>query len=199
MTARPRRPLLAPREALLLNTYHPEGDAMNGGLYVRRDPVTIGAAISVIFTMLSVAAHWPLGVQVAGTLVIGAAVAVVQAINVFGTDKFTAVGVNFVGAALGLLLALNLHVPDDLQKAVMAAVPILLALFARGQVTNRFTAMGTERTTSDPVGQLTQEVRNLGVAEVSPVTASHGGGAGLQAEPDPHGYPNRPGDYPPVA
>ncbi len=115
---------------------------MNGSLIVKRDPVTIGAVLISLLGLVGVWADLDPVLTAALVGIVIAGVAVIQSVNVFGTDKFTSVAVNLVGALLAALLAFNLNINEDVQTALLAAIPILLGLFARGAVTNRFSTLG---------------------------------------------------------
>lgn len=121
-------------------------------IIVKRDPVAVGAAIISVLGFLGAFLDWSPVLTAALIGVVTAGVAVIQAANVFGTDQFTAVAVNLVGAALGCLLAFGLNVADDVQTAILAAVPILLGLFARNGVTNRY---GVDGSLTPALGGLT--------------------------------------------
>ncbi len=111
-------------------------------LIVKRDPVTIGAVLISLLGLVGVWADLDPILTAALVGIVVAGVAVIQSANVFGTDKFTSVAVNAVGALLAVLLAFNLNITEDVQTALLAAVPILLGLFARNGVTNKLSVNG---------------------------------------------------------
>ena len=129
---------------------------MTGTIILKRDPVTVGAVLTALLALLGVSFEWPAAVTVAAIGVVTAGVAVVQALNTFGTDKFTAIGLNVVGAAIGLVVSLNIEVSDEMQTAIMAVAVTVFGLFARNGVTNRYGPTGQLKLA--PVGVAGNEV-----------------------------------------
>jgi HAMP domain-containing protein len=118
---------------------------MGGKLIIKRDPVTIGAVVIALIGVMGGWLGWSPVLIGALIAVVSAVVGVVQALNVFGTDKFVAVALNLVGAGFALAVALNVHLDADLVAAMTAAVAIVLGLFARNGVTNRLSELGGAR------------------------------------------------------
>ena len=140
---------------------------MGGSLIIKRDPVVIGAVLIALVGVLSAWLDWSQGLTGGLIALIGAATAAVQQLNVFGTDKFTALALNLVGAVFALLIGLNVTLPDSLGKAILAGVPIFLSLFARNGVTNRFAPDGS--LTQVPTGWALDETSvEPGVGPVAP-------------------------------
>jgi hypothetical protein len=102
-----------------------------------REPVTIGAAISSTVALLGALLEWPAEVTGGIVVLVTALFAVLQAWNVVGADKLTALLVNAMGAVLGCGMAFGLDIPQDIQSLVLASVASIFGLLARNGVTNR--------------------------------------------------------------
>ena len=70
----------------------------------------------------------------------------VQSLNVFGSDKFTALAVNFGAAAIAVFVAWGVPLGDSLQTLILGVVAAVLGLFARNGVTNQYATDGTKAT-----------------------------------------------------
>ena len=123
----------------------------SGSIIIKRDPVTVGAVVSALIVILGSQLDWSDVLIAALVGVVTACVGIVQALNVFGTDKFTSLALNLVAAVFVLAAAMAWNIDADLQNAITAAIPILLGLFARNGVDNRFAADGTLKVASGPV------------------------------------------------
>lgn len=115
-------------------------------IIVKRDPVTIGVVLSAIVLMLGYMLGWSVEFSGSVVAVITVGVGVVQALNVFGTDAFVALAINFVAAILTAYTAWSgIPVSDSLKVLIMGLITAVLGMVTRNGVTNKTAPNGTQR------------------------------------------------------
>lgn len=117
-------------------------------LIFKRNPIELAGVVNAVIVALGLLLGWD--VLVTGCIVaaVTAIAGVVQYLNVFGTDQFTALAINAVGTILTLMVALGFdQLTDEVQSSLLVIVPLALGLFARNGVTNKHTPAGARTKT----------------------------------------------------
>ena len=128
-------------------------------MIIKRDPVTVGVVFTALVLLLGNQLGWPIEATGSVTVLIAAGVAVVQVLNVFGSDKFTAAAVQLVVAGIATFVAWGIQIPDETATLIIGLVVAVLGFFSRNGVTNRHTVDGLEL--SEPFGTaIVTEIHN---------------------------------------